>query len=262
MGKHIIRLSRWSGRSLYKLYSKLITLVFAIFCGVTGQIQKSASSKQVNSSATTFKGTAYRASDSTALKNIQFYLQNCILVKYGIMPDYGIMPEYGISALYGVSTTPIPPIATVKTDENGKFEVELSTTSNVSYTISSDDVITPSGKVKYYSSGCLSIKAGKDTTYTLYLRNLTTATIPAHTDNGHLFTVSAIQGKDFRFQIPEWKGQKTSAAIINSIGQKIAILDSDATGTLCWDTRAVAGGIYFLQLQNDKSKLSMKILVK
>jgi hypothetical protein len=176
------------------------------------------------------------------------------------MPDYGIMPEYGISAWYGVSTE--PSIATVKTDENGKFEVEFSAPSNVSYTISSDYVITPAGKVKYYSSGCLSIKAGKDTTYTLYLQNLTTATAPFRTDNGHLFTVSAIQGKDFRFQIPEWKGQKTSAAIINSSGQKITMLDSDANGTLCWDTRAVAGGIYFLQLQNDKSNLSMKILVK
>jgi hypothetical protein len=230
-------------------------MIFALFCSVTGQIQKSASSKQ-----TTFKGTAYRASDSTVLKNIQFYLQNCIIAKYGIMPEYGvIMPDYGVSAWYGVSTTfPLP----VKTDENGQFEVKFTTTSDMSVSISSDEVIEPAGKVRYFDSGCLTIKAGVDTTYTLYLKKQTTTNTQIATDSKHQFTVTAIQGKDFHFQIPDWKGQKISAMILNSSGQRITQLDCDACGMLCWNTRSIAGGVYFLQLQNDNAILSMKILVK
>jgi hypothetical protein len=262
MGRHIIRLSRWSTRSLFQVYSRLITLVFALFCGVTGQVQRSASSKQVNSSSTTFKGTAYRASDSTVLKNIQFYIQNCIIPKYGIMPEYGvIVPYYGIAVRYGVSTaTPLP--ATVTTDENGHFQVKLATSGDVSCSISSDDVVEPTGNVKYYSSGCFTIKAGVDTTYTLYLQKQTTAITPVWTDTKHQFTVAAIQGQNFRFQIPDWKGQKIGAAILNSSGQKVTRLETDSDGGLCWNTRSVAGGVYFLQLQKDNNTLSMKILVK
>ncbi|MBN1600244.1 MAG: T9SS type A sorting domain-containing protein [Chitinispirillaceae bacterium] len=260
MGKHIIRLSRWSTRSLYQVYSRLLTLVFALFCGVTGQIQRSASSKQANNTTATFKGTAYLASDSSVLKNIQFYLENCILVRYGIMPDYGIMPEYGVSAWYGINTG--TPLATFKTDENGNFQTQFSAPVNRTYTISSEDIVTPGGKVRYYTSGCLTIKAGVDTSYTLYFQNMTTSATPARTDTEHQFTLSAIAGKDFLFQIPDWKGQNISAAIINSQGQKVTTLNSDATGKLCWNTRAIAGGIYFLQVQNDRNTLSMKILVK
>jgi hypothetical protein len=235
-------------------------MIFALFCSVTGQIQKSASSKQVSGTSTTFKGTAYLADDSGVVKNIQLYLQNCIVPKYGVMPDYGIIkPAYGISARYGVSTTfPLP----VKTDENGKFDVKLTIPGDVSCSISSDEVVEPAGKVKYYSSGCLTIKAGVDTTYTLYLKKQTTTNTQIQTTTKHQFTVTAIQGKDFRFQIPEWKGQKMSAAILNSSGQKITHLNIDADGMLCWNTRSIAVGIYFLQLQNDNNILSMKILVK
>ncbi len=262
MGRQIIRLSRWSGRSLYLVYSRLITMIFALFCSVTGQVQRSASSKQANSSSTTFKGTAYRASDSTVLKNIQFYLSNCIIVKYGIMPEYGvIVPDYGIAARYGVSTA-VPLPATVQTDENGKFQITLATSGDVSCTINSDEVVEPSGKVKYYSSGCFTIKAGRDTTYALYLQKATSTNTQFKTDTKHLFTVMAIQGKDFRFQIPDWKGQKIVAAILNSSGQKIVQLDTDAEGALSWNTGAIACGVYFLQLQNEKNILSMKILVK
>lgn len=229
-------------------------MVFALFCSVTGQVQRSASTKQ-----TTFKGTAYRASDSTVLKNIQFYLKNCIIVKYGIMPDYGVIsPEYGVSAWYGISATPLP----VKTDENGKFEITVPSSIDVSGSITSDEVIEPSGKVRYYSSGCLTIKADIDTTYSLYLQKQVTTSTTVRTDTKHQFTVTAIQGNNFRFQIPDWKGQKIEAAITNSSGQKITQLDTDADGMLNWDTRTIAVGIYFLQLQNGNDLLSMKILVK
>ncbi|HEX2959066.1 MAG TPA: T9SS type A sorting domain-containing protein [Chitinispirillaceae bacterium] len=258
MGKHIIRLSRWSTRSLYQIYSRLITLIFALFCSVTGQVQKSASMK-ANGSTTTFKGTAYRSTDSTLLKNIQFYLRDCIIAKYGIMPEYGIlMPDYGVAARYGVDTT----LATVKTDANGQFEVNLTASEDLSCTISSDDVIEPAGKAKYYSSGCLTIKAGVDTTYTLYLYSQATSITPVQTAAKHQFTLSAIQGKDFHFQIPDWKGQKITASILNSNGQKIAFLTSDAEGAVSWNTRSVAAGVYFLNLQNNINTLSMKILVK
>jgi hypothetical protein len=244
------------------VYSRLITMIFALFCSVTGQIQKSASSKQ-----TTFKGTAYLEGDSGVVKNIQLYLRNCIIAKYGIQPYYGVimpeygvvMPDYGVSAWYGVNTTtPLP----VKTDEHGKFEVNFTTTSDMSVSISSDEVIEPAGKVKYFDSGCLTIKAGVDTTYTLFLKKQTTTNTQIATDTKHQFTVTAIQGKDFRFQIPDWKGQKVAAAILNSSGQKISHLDIDADGMLCWNTQSIAVGVYFLQLQNGNNILSMKILVK
>jgi hypothetical protein len=230
-------------------------MIFALFCSVTGQIQRSAPSKQ-----TTFKGTAYRASDSTVLKNIQFYLQNCIIAKYGIMPDYGIiMPDYGVSAWYGVNTTfPLP----VKTDENGHFDVKFTTIEDVSCKISSEQVVEPAGKVQYYSSGCLTIKAGVDTTYTLYLQTQAITNTQIQTDTKHQFTLTANKGKDFRFQIPDWKGQKVAAAILNSSGQKISHLETDVDGTICWNTQSIACGVYFLQLQNGNNILSMKILVK
>lgn len=255
MGRQIIQLSRWSTRSLFLVYSRLITMIFALFCSVTGQIQRAAPSKQ-----TTFKGTAYLDGDSGVVKNIQLYLRNCIIAKYGIMPDYGvIMPEYGVSAWYGVSTTtPVP----VKTDEYGKFEVKFTTTSDMSVSISSDEIIEPAGKVRYFDSGCLTIKAGVDTTYTLFLKKQTTTNTQIATDTKHQFTVTAIQGKDFHFQIPDWKGQKVVAAILNSSGQKITSLNIDSDGILCWNTQSIAVGVYFLQLQNENNILSMKILVK
>jgi hypothetical protein len=150
----------------------------------------------------------------------------------------------------------------VKTDERGQFEVELATSGNVLCSVSSDEVIEPAGKEMYYSSGCFTIKAGIDTTYTLYLQELTTATIPVRTDAKHLFTVSAIQGKGIHLQIPEWKGQKITASIISSSGQRVTSLGSNADGTLFWDTRSVTRGVYFLQLKNDNRNLSMKLLVK
>jgi hypothetical protein len=271
MGKHIIRLSRRSTRSLYQFYSRLLTLIFALFCSVTGQIQKSASSKQGNT--TTFKGSAYIEAGSGVLKNVKLYLHNVILVKYGVIKDDGIMPEYGVSAWYGVNTgnnrntaneKNVSALATFETDENGNFETEIPdpATGTGSYYISSDEVVTPGGKVTYYSSENLTIKAGVDTSYTLYFVSAETSTKPSLKETRHQFTVTAISGKDFLFQIPEWKGQKISAAIINSKGQQVTKLCSDATGTLCWKTGSIVGGVYFLKLQNGQNNLFMKILVK
>jgi hypothetical protein len=68
--------------------------------------------------------------------------------------------------------------------------------------------------------------------------------------------------KGIHLQIPEWKGQKITASIISSSGQRVTSLGSDADGTLFWDTRSVTRGVYFLQLKNDNRNLSMKLLVK
>ena len=259
MGKHLIRATRWSGRSLLLVYSRLMTLLFALFCAATGLLPKNASAKGSTIPSTVFKGTAFRASDSTVLSNIKLILSDCFL------PDYGIYPEYGvITPLYGV-TTPgqtVPVSDTVVTDEDGNFEKVLSSAGNLSRMVASEMIEEPGARTRYYSSGCVNITGGKDSTYTLYLSNATTALERNLSSTGELSAMTALRGKELQITIPEWKGKHATATIVNSRGQKTATLSIDTDGMLRWDTRTAAKGVYFIRLNSEQADLRLKILVK
>ena len=247
MGKQIIRISRWSCRSVFKVYSRIMTLIFALFCAATGQLTRSASAKRT--AATNFKGTAYRASDSTVLKNIKLFLTPCMLPEYGIAADYGI-----VVPMYGPST-----IENVTTDENGYFRKNVNITN---FTINSEEVIESSGRTRFYSSGCIQIRNDKDSTYTLYLQEMAVDVKEGMTRPQQASVMTILQGNQLQIHIPEWKDGRTDATIINSKGQKITDLSADKDGILRWDTSPAAKGVYFLKLRNKKSDLSVKILVR
>lgn len=259
MGKHLIRATRWSGRSLLLVYSRLMTLLFALFCAATGLLSKNASAKGSTIPSTVFKGTAFRASDSTVLSNIKLVLSDCFL------PDYGIYPEYGvITPWYGVTTpgVTVPASDTVVTDEEGNFEKVFSSAGNLSRMVASEMIEEPGARTKYSSSGCVNITGGKDSTYTLYLSNVTTAVERNVSAKVELSAMTALQGKELQIRIPEWQGKTATAIIVNSRGQKTATLSIDMDGILRWDTRTVAKGVYLIRLNSEQADLRLKILVK
>jgi hypothetical protein len=134
MGKQIILFSRWSLRSLFLVYSRLTTLIFALFCAATGQTPKTGSAVRTAAATTTFKGDAYLSSDSTTLKNVKLFFQDCMAPEYGISPDYGV-----ISPWYG----PMPTRDSVMTDENGLFEIKLTGSGNLSRSITTEEIAEP-----------------------------------------------------------------------------------------------------------------------
>lgn len=252
MGKQIVRFSRWSCRSLFQVYSRIMTLIFALFCVASGQLPRTSSNTRANETAN-FKGTAYRASDSTALKNVRLFLSDCFAPAYGIYAEYGvIVPWYG----------PAPRVDTITTDENGHFEKNL--TGSQARVITSDVVDEQSGRTSYQSSGCILIQEGVDSSYTLYLHKQIVAVEPvaARTRPEQTLIMTALQGNLLQVYIPELKENRTDASIINSKGQRITVLTTDNKGTLSWDTRGTARGVYFLKLCNKESNLNVKILVK
>ena len=253
MGKHLIRATRWSWRSLLSVYSRLMTLLFALFCAATGLLPKSASAKESAGDSTVFKGTAYRASDSTVLGNIRLYLQECAFPLYGIFPDYGIAPEYGVAI-------PTLTVDSVVTDENGNFEAVLPGTGDATRGLVSEEVVEPDGRT-IYSSTCVTIMPGTDSTYTLYLVNTTTAA-EKKADRSVPAAMTALRGNELQILIPEWKGLEAAATIVNSRGQVAATITADPDGLLRWNTGPVAKGIYFLRLHSEQANLSVKILVK
>lgn len=260
MGKHLIRATRWSGRSLLRMYSRLLTLIFALFCAATGQLPKA---KQTKTEPTIFRGTVYRASDSTLLSNIKLYLTDCYIPEYGIFPDYGVYPEYGVVApLYGINTTSPIQQEEVTTDENGTFKIEYTGTYSFACTFSSEVVPDPGANNTYYSQGCIDFNRGKDSTYTLYLRNITTAAERKTKTIAQPSVMNALKGDMLQIRIPDWNGQTGTAMIVNTGGRKTATLTADPNGIMHWDTRPVAKGVYFLRLQDAHTNLSMKILVK
>ncbi|MBN1759220.1 MAG: T9SS type A sorting domain-containing protein [Chitinispirillaceae bacterium] len=257
MGKHIIRATRWSFRSLLSAYSRLMTLLFALFCAATGLLPKSASAKNAADGSTVFKGTAYRAADSTVLGNIRLLLTDCYL------PDYGIVPDYGVTPLYGVYTPVITTLDTVETDENGTFDRELTGSGSRLFNVTSDIVDEPTGQGRYYTSTCVAIESETDSIYSLYLRKIpTTAVERKSAASTKPSAMTAFRGKELQIRLPEGNGQNRIASIVNSRGQETATLASGPDGMLRWDTRSVAKGIYFLRLKNGQTNLHVKILVK
>jgi hypothetical protein len=260
MGKRLIHMSVWSQRSLFSAFSKLMTLIFALFCAATGQLSKSASTQGTGAASTSFKGTAYRLADSTVLGNIRLYLQACAMPLYGIYPDYGITPLYGISQrTEPMVTSDI--VDSVITDEQGRFEVAFHSSGEQYFGLTSNEVTEAAGRAIYSSKGCLTLQPGTDSTYTIYLRKLTTAVKRESGTSAPPAVMSTFQGKTLHVRIPEWQHQANSASIVNSRGQNIATLTAAPDGTLSWDTRSVATGMYFLRLLNGPATFRLKILV-
>jgi len=260
MGKHIIRFSRWSGRSLFLAYSRLMTLIFALFCAATGQLPKSNSVRQAEATSTVFKGKALRASDSTALSGIKLYLEDCYSPLYGIYPDYGV-----IAPVYGMQVPTLLPVLkrdSVVTDANGRFEVAITGSDPMSRIITSAVVTDAKGITVYSSSGCIIIPAGTDSTYTLYLRKTTTAIAKAAPSAAPTRVMTTWQGQELQVTVPEWHGTSGTAAIVNSRGQEIASINLSPDKTFRWDTRTFAKGIYFLRVRDGINRASVRILVK
>ncbi|MBN1757903.1 MAG: T9SS type A sorting domain-containing protein [Chitinispirillaceae bacterium] len=259
MGKQIMRATRWSCRSLFAVYSRFMTLLFALFCAAAGLLPKSASAKSSTSSSTVFKGTAYRAADSTVLSNIRLFLQDCF------QPDYGIYPEYGVEMpVYGIAFTGDITADSIMTDENGNFTAELPAAGELFQSIQSEVVNEADSMVRYYSSACIAIEKETDSSYTLYLRQ---STIPTAVErraarSAEPAVMSTLRGEQLQIRIPEWNGQKTVASIVNSRGQETATLTAGVDGIIHWDTRAIAKGIYFLRAKTGQNNLRVKILVK
>lgn len=266
MGRHIIQISRWSGRSLFMAYSRLMTLIFALFCAATGQLPKTTTVRRAEATTTIFKGTAYRAADSTKLAGIKLFLQDCFSPLYGIYPEYGVSPLYGvITPVYGVATpAPLLPVKrdSVVTDENGYFELVLDNSNLSDKSITSEVVTDAAGKTVYTFSDCVFIKEGTDSTYTLYLNGNKTAVEKAARASRQPAIMTALQGQELQIRIPEWIGKSGSASIVNSLGQEVASMALSADGSFRWNTRTVAKGVYFFQTHGGGLPTSVRILVK
>jgi hypothetical protein len=238
MGRKIINASLWSWRSLISLYTRAMTLVFALFCVATGQLIKTPPANGLIKSRALFEST------STPLKNLKLYL--CATM----------YPVYGMSS--------VPQIVkkdSTYSDSSGYFLLP-DTVTTCNYYISTPSVTT-NQKNAFYLSTTTYCPKGKDSVITLRMRE------QIHTDVKNIFSEQvavkshySIQGGMVTVKVPVSTNDIKGASVINVNGQTVAQLQPLTNGDIRWNTSLFAKGIYFLNIENDNGHLNIKIILK
>ncbi|MDG5816608.1 T9SS type A sorting domain-containing protein [Chitinispirillales bacterium ANBcel5] len=246
MGKTILKASLWSWRSAFTLYSKVIALLFALFCVASGQAQKMSANENLSDSSPKLRGRAFKALDSSVVANSKIYFAT-----YSA-PLYGVMEPWEDEYFYF-------PRDSTYTDEDGYFEVTFDYFSNITSNIEND-----SGETVFHVSEPFYYVSQKDSVYSFYLSPLQNTQVSRQEASpSEKRQLQVTQGRTITVKITDWNGAKTSSiSVIDLKGKTIARLQASHTGVISWDTQNVPKGVYLLRLNNKVRDVSMRIVVK
>ncbi len=240
MGRQILRASQWSWRSAVSLYSKFITVIFAFFCVVSGQIQKTANTGEGQK---VIKGKVFNAADSSVLGNIKLQLCETAYPLYGMMYTG---PFYF-------------PVDSTTSNESGEFEI----TTNDSYhrefamTVKNEQDIDGT-KPYLLISAPFNFDPTKDSTYTLYLTPYVSSSVTNLSKMEKSQQMYAVQGKAVEFRLPQ-SLQNISASVVDVKGRFITSLSTIGNDLIRWNTESVAKGIYFVKIKHGSDNLVLKV---
>lgn len=245
MGKRILKVSRWSIRSLVILYGKAATLFFAFICVLSGLTVRSASAVTSSVSTKTCKGKVLFLSDSTFVKNVKLYLCNVLYPVYGIPAGE---PHYS-------------KVDSTTSDSNGNFTFSSSTNLTTFVLTTAEKIKHNSAKEYIFSTPETRFENDSDTSFTLYMSpDLTSSVKP--TDKSAPGKCSVIAGSIVSIAIPGWQHSSLNAIVFNSLGEKVASLESLESGTIRWNTVNVSRGCYMVQISNGSGTVAMSVAVK
>ncbi|HEX3020120.1 MAG TPA: T9SS type A sorting domain-containing protein [Chitinispirillaceae bacterium] len=244
MGKYVVNTSIWTWRSILSLCNKVSTLIFAVFCIISGLSARIVTAKQKNEGAI-ISGKVLNVADSSAFRNIKIYLG-----------DY-LCPDYGI----GLPCT-FMPFDSVMTDSAGNFETRYP---EKWYGLGANMItfaIEPDPSENSLSSKSIILNSDSDTSITLYLKSPWQSKIYRKTSVPSVPSVKSVLGRTVIIKIGDWvSGGRYTAEIINASGKLIASPSISADGVFKWDTKESACGVYFLKIKTNESTLSTQILL-
>ncbi|MDG5816607.1 T9SS type A sorting domain-containing protein [Chitinispirillales bacterium ANBcel5] len=246
MEKTILKASLWSWRSAFTLYSKVIALLFALFCIASGQAQKMSANENLSDSSPKFRGRAFKASDSSIIANSKLYLSD------DNIPLYGVIGPQDPENIY-------PSRDSTYTDENGYFEISI----EIYPPVFTSNIENDSGETVFHASEPFYDIPHKDSVYSFYLSPLQSTQVSRQAAPSEKRQLQVTQGRTISIKITDWNGAKTSSiSVIDLKGKTIARLQASHTGVISWDTQNVPKGVYFLRLNNNVRDISMRIVVK
>lgn len=253
MGKQIIKVSVWTCRSAWSLSNKVVTMIFAIFCVVSGLFARTNSVTE-DSNGNTIKGKALRSADSTVLSNMKIYLGQMTC------PLYGVGAGCAFSAVDSVNTDYLGNFETGYPERlfhNGAGFVEFCTRDSVKVGHYNGYVTT------YYSVDDAYLNSKSDTSIVLYMLPFESTSVSKRTASKPLSFSRAIHGNTAIIKLGNWPAnEKYSAKIVNTAGTLIAIPLISSDGILNWNTEKNARGIYLLKIETNSRFLNTPILIK
>lgn len=249
MGILIKKTSKKTAKSFLYLLNKVVTLLFALFCVITGKERVNNIVNSRQSQKYSIKGRVYSSVDSTLLKGINVMLE-------------GI--EY---PLYGMGSGPYyQTIDTNETDEGGLFNFNSSDTmewfwndyriSTVGHNTINDTSYLPYSEEIHFNG------LDKDTIIDIYLT-------PEKVNN--VSKINAKENKEFEvinsnnliIRYKNWNGNIASISkIYNLKGEIVEDIKVSPEGELVWKTNGVAKGAYFIKTPFERGTNTVKVIVK
>ncbi|MGE5671729.1 MAG: T9SS type A sorting domain-containing protein [Fibrobacterota bacterium] len=246
MGKSIMKVSRWSIRSLVILYGKAATLFFALICVLTGLTARSVAAGTSSVTARTYKGKVLFSSDSTFVKNVKLYLCSVAYPVYGIPAGEPIKMKVD-------STT---------SDSNGNFTFSPSSEPSAFLLTTADKIKHNSTTGYIYATPEVRYPSGKDTTFTLYMSPIPGTSVKQTVKSTPDYNHSVIAGGIVSIVIPGWQNSSLSATVVNSMGEKVTSAEALDNGTIRWNTSNVSKGYYMLHISNGSGTIAAGVVVK
>lgn len=250
MGKKIVKASLWTCSSLLSLCNKAVTMVFAVFCIISGLWARTVLSEQETAARKTIKGKVLSGVDSTVLAKIRIYLGG-----------FWLCPEYGVGF-------PCSFVAfdSVETDTDGNFETAYSEkifargASEVIFA-KKDSANSPNFQHISISDEYI-LSPESDTSLTIYLKTQGTFNLQKKTVAPKPTIIKSKRGNNLFIKIAEWSyGKHYAAEIIDASGKLITSPVITTDGVLNWDTKGTTNGVYFLKIVTKETSYSTEILL-
>lgn len=235
MGKQIIKISLWSWKSAIALYGKIVTLIFALFCVASGQ---------GNKISPTMNNRALFSQGSLPLSNVKLFLGSIL------------------APVYGMSSVPsIEKIDSTFTDENGFFQFPSGKSSCTYKVISESITRNQNDKAYQYLSSRFYCSQNVGTVNTFYMEPFIFSKIKNRFAESVPQKIFTSFGKIIKLRVPDCN-VNSKVSIMDFKGEVVARLQIQAAGEILWNTESVAKGVYFLSIENHKTILNVKIIVK
>ncbi|KMQ50041.1 hypothetical protein CHISP_3073 [Chitinispirillum alkaliphilum] len=241
MGRQLIKMSRWSCKSIFSLYSKVITIIFALFCVITGQINKTESSENEETKSHSLRGIALNAKDSTVMGNIRLFLCEELAVMYGSL----------------IRLSDYIKLDSTYTDDTGYFK--FSVDEPVRYY---PFVLVHGTEYSTYVSEWFYFDDDKDSIHTVYLTHRGFSSVKNAISNSNVNQMYTYQGKTLVVRIPDFNEKNAKVKIVNLKGEKIETLQTSEDGSIRWNTRSVSKGVYIMNVAGSRHDLNLRVVVK
>lgn len=268
MGKMIKSASRWTSKSTLLFFNKVISVVFGLFCLVTGQTK---SFNDVISNTDTvdygitpmdtynFSGKVINSESQAVIENIKVILK----LKYE-----DIIVDYGVQNMRGDTVN----LDSVYTDENGDFQISVQGATGVQpyWILEAVDIdSSENGKFESKEIGIGRLAMTKmaegnvgDTIVNIELDPVEVAINGIKGSSIDCNILTALSGKNIVFTLNNWKQRNGIANIIDIKGRIIQQINIPQSGIFKLNTEGVSKGSYIINIKVDDTNIATKVTIQ